>query len=47
VDRLKAFLQRVAVDRARGGRPSAARAMIAAAAAGAAAAGVTYRVLRN
>lgn len=44
---MAAFLQRVALDRAQGRRPSALRAVAAAAAAAAAAAGITYKVLRS
>lgn len=44
---MKAFLQRIAVDRARGKRPGPGRAIVAAAVAGAATAGLTYKVLRS
>jgi hypothetical protein len=41
------LVKRVFADRARGRRPGAPQAMVAAAAAGVAAAGITYRVLRG
>jgi hypothetical protein len=44
---MKEFVQRVVADRVAGGRPSPARAVIAATAVGVAVAGATYRVLRR
>jgi hypothetical protein len=44
---MKEFLKRIAIDRATGNRPSAARAALAAVVAGVAATAVTYRVLRH
>jgi hypothetical protein len=43
---MRGFLKKTAMERARGGRASPPRAMLASAAAGAVAAVVTYRVLR-
>jgi hypothetical protein len=44
---MSAFLQRVALDRVQGRRPSTLRAVTAATVAGVAAAGVTYKMLRS
>jgi hypothetical protein len=44
---MRAFLQRVALDRVQGRQPSTLRAATAATAAGVAAAGITYKLLRS
>jgi hypothetical protein len=44
---MSAFVQRVALDRIQGRRPSTLRAVGAAAAAGVAAAVITYKALRS
>jgi hypothetical protein len=44
---MSAFVQRVALDRFQGDRPSVVRAIGAAVAVGAAAAVMTYKVLRS
>ncbi len=44
---MSAFLQRVALDRVQGRRPSAVRAATAATATGAVAAVITYKMLRS
>jgi hypothetical protein len=44
---MSAFVQRVALDRAKGRRPSVPRAMVAAAATGVAVASITYKLLRS
>jgi len=43
---MRGILKKAAIERARGGRASPPRAMLAGAVAGAAAAVLTYRVLR-
>jgi hypothetical protein len=44
---MKKLIQRVAVERAGGKRPSAVRAVVTAAAVGVAAGSITYRALRT